>query len=206
MNIILYGGGLDSTALIPYLVKVNGLDPDSITLLHIDYGQKATEAESEAATFWAERYGLHVHFSSIDLSWSGATIMAGTEIGTAETNRLELRNPLLLSYAAAYGASHADDVNIFLGFHVEPEGSGFLDAKVEYLTHMAAALGAATDRHICIHIPFSHMTRKEILLLGLQHDHLLADRSHTCYETQTCGQCVHCVQKSEMLKELEGQY
>ena len=198
-NIVLYGGGLDSTAVVLILLR-NGFQ--HIRLLHVDYGQKAMLSERRALLHFATKYNLAHTFLTMDMSYSKATIMRNTGIGDAESNRLELRNLALISYAASYAASMFDNSKLYVGFHVEPPGSGFLDAKREYLHSLQQSINLATDRRVVLTAPLDTLTRQEIFSVGYQIDKDIVEYSHTCYEEVVCGKCTHCVEKEKMLKEI----
>lgn len=64
-NIVLYGGGLDSTAVVLVLLR-NGFQ--NIRLLHVDYGQKSTLSERNALLHFATKYNLTYTFLTMDMS------------------------------------------------------------------------------------------------------------------------------------------
>lgn len=197
-SLLLYGGGLDSTALLLQLLQ----DYPNLKVLHFNYGQKAFLAERQAALYWCNKYDLELIPMTTDLSFSQATIMKGTSVGNRETNRLELRNLVLIAQAASFAASTFNSSILYLGFHKEPYNSGFLDAKQNYLPYLRDTLDKATDRPVCLSTPFRDMTRQEILELGIKLDKEILTHSHTCYEPQTCGVCVHCIERANMIKRI----
>lgn len=204
--IVLYGGGLDSSAVALYCA--NSYSPEDVTLLHVDYGQKAMQAERKAMRWFASKYGFKTYEGEMNFGFSGAHIMKGTPLGkVAETNRLELRNLVLISYAASYAASVIDandSVTILLGFHIEPEGAAFPDARTTYLAHLESSINKATEIEIFLETPFEYKTRLMVLQEWGPYDADLFTHSHTCYEQVACGQCTHCVEKDSMIKQLEG--
>lgn len=203
--IVLYGGGLDSSAVALYCA--NSYSPEDVTLLHVDYGQKAMQAERKAMRWFASKYGFKTYEGAMNFGFSGANIMRGTPLGkVAETNRLELRNLVLISYAASYAASIVDvdeSVTILLGFHVEPAGASFPDARTDYLAYLEDSINLATKAVIRLETPFQYLTRLQILQEWGAFDPELLTHSHTCYEQVACGQCTHCVEKTSMIKQLE---
>jgi 7-cyano-7-deazaguanine synthase in queuosine biosynthesis len=199
-HIILYGGGLDSTALFLHLRCRLQLSP--LELFFVDYGQKAAQPELMAACYFGSKYDVKVTRRVLDMGYSTATILRGTVLGTAQSNRLELRNVRLLSLAASYAATVYKSAILYVGFHKEPLDSGYLDAKTEYLTHLEKAFAAATSVPLAIEAPFSHMERHDILKLGHTLDPDILTHSHTCYEEKVCGECPHCLQKKAMIEGL----
>ena len=204
MHIILYGGGLDSTALFLFLNRhyrfTRQLNP--IELLHVAYGQKAALAERHVGQYFADKYGAKFTQHYIDMSYSKSSIMRNTAIGDADSNRLELRNLLLISFAASYAASKYEWANIHVGFHAKPEGRGFPDARSGYLQGLQDVIKQTTDTPIKLEALFKDLTRQEILEFGYNLDKEIITHSHTCYEEVPCGKCVHCVEKRKMVDTL----
>jgi 7-cyano-7-deazaguanine synthase in queuosine biosynthesis len=179
-----------------------------VTLIHVDYGQKALVSERKAMRWFADKYGFQTYEGSMSFGFSNSHIMAGTPLATeAETNRLELRNLVLISYAASYAASVYTDAQdkavILVGFHIEPLGAVFPDARTGYLGALERSINSATKVDIAIKTPFQFSTRFEILSEWSDFDPDLITHSHTCYENEVCGVCTHCIQKAEMVAELE---
>lgn len=201
-NVLLFGGGLDSTALLLELVarKIN------FTLVHVYYNQKAYKNEHESAKYWCEKYSIPLIRLDADFGFSTATILNGSQIGTKETNKLELRNLVFISMAASYIASVADVGTIYLGFHEEPPASGFQDAKTHYLRGMEETINLATTANVFISTPFSNLSRQEILAIAIKRDAEIVTHSYTCYEKEECGKCVHCLEKAQMLATLKGNF
>jgi 7-cyano-7-deazaguanine synthase in queuosine biosynthesis len=182
----------------------NVQDGDNCMLIHIDYGQKAALMERKAAMHFANKYNFGAYYTSMDLSFSKASIMKNVDMGlTQDQNRLELRNLLFLSYAASYAASTYTGSSIYVGFHKEPLESTFLDAKSEYLKNLNTAIDLACDQKINFKAPFQLLSRKEILKTAMDFDPEIIWHSYTCYEEIECGKCIHCKQKDLMLKEIQ---
>ena len=200
MNVILLGGGLDSTTLLAYLRA----DKKDLVALNVDYGQKAVEGERKACDYFCEKYGIPMHFGSMHLGhFSNSSIMRG-HIGTREENRLELRNVALLSYASVLCASKGGG-RIYLGLHKE-EDNLYPDAHIDWLNPMRVALSLALPESTGVDIitPFFSKSRLDIVMEAQEQDPEILTRSYTCYESPSisgseCGVCVHCIAKKEML-------
>lgn len=201
-HIVLFGGGLDSTAVLLYLYNTLPVTEFNVELVHVNYGQKAAEAEIESMVYFADKYQAEMKMLTMSMSYSTARIMKGTEIGKEKnSNRLELRNPALLSFVASYAASSYERSVLYVGFHLEPDGC-FPDATVRYLNALELALNLATNRYIEIYAPLSDMTRFEILREAAATDSAVITKTHTCYEKVACGKCTHCVEKEAMVQKL----
>src|SRR5262249_42849931 len=109
------------------------------------------------------------------------------------------RNTIFLSLALAW-AEVLGSRDIFLGVNAL-DYSGYPDCRPEFIVafqHMprlATRAGVQEGKQIEIHTPLIHLTKAEIIKLGLRHG---VDYSMTtsCYETDAtgrpCGQCDSC--------------
>jgi len=199
-RIVLYGGGLDSTALALSLGET--YSPQEIELLHIDYGQKATKGERKAVERMAQRGFKHTYLAMC-IDYSSAAIMRPGFANNRAANMLELRNPLLVAFAASYAASVAERSVLYLGFHYEPD-SVFPDAKAGWLAPMQDVLNQATHRSVLVTAPFSDMPRAEVFATGCRIEPKLAQLAHTCYEAVACGKCTHCLELVDLQASLTG--
>lgn len=201
-NFLLYGGGLDSTALA-VLLHAEG---KKLTLVHIDYGQKAVRGERQSALYFASKYGFSLGLLKADMGYSESHIMKGAPLAiNSETNRLELRNPLLITLAASYAASVFPDSaanRLYLGFHYEPPEACFPDARIEYLGSLERALRLACNTPTELRAPVHTLTRTELISKAVALDPEVLTHSYTCYQETVCGKCTHCLQLEEIKKEL----
>lgn len=215
---VLFGGGLDSSAVLSRLVtkQKDGEDIqslDDILLIHVDYGQKAVVSERTAALRQIEYYGLTTELVTLkmDMSYSGAAIMPNTDLGTGEAknNVLELRNPTLMLLSASYLASVYPGVQhyLYVGLHREPKGSPFKDAihylyvdKVNALINTLLGNGSS----VLVRAPYKNGSRQSLFhkLLNAQGMDFIRNYVHTCYEQVPCGKCTHCIKLEEMIKSV----
>lgn len=202
---LLYGGGIDSTALLFWLRDL--YPAERITLVHVDYGQHALASERAAARYYAKRYNLEFVKLKTDFSFSSAEILKRSS-GSADVdvnNRLELRNVALITLVASYAASTVPEGTtsmLALGFHQEPANAPFPDARPDFLLPLEYSLNLATNSPIRLLAPLVTKTRTEILKFAIGKDRSILMRSHTCYKKVPCGVCTHCYQREQMLKEI----
>ncbi len=204
--VLLLSGGLDSTTLLA-LARSEGLEVHALTFR---YGQRHS-AELDAAQRVARRFGLSHHvIADIDLRAVGGSALtsdlavpkdraAGALAHGVPVTYVPARNTIFLSFALAWaevlGAS-----NIFIGVNAL-DYSGYPDCRPEYIDafqRMAdlATKGATEEgRRVEIRAPLLHMTKREIIALGLS---LGVDYGITasCYdpgpEGEGCGHCDAC--------------
>ncbi len=204
-DVVLAGGGIDSSVLIAHLVKSGA----RFTALHFDYGQKACRAEREALTVLCARYKVPLRIDRLDVPLhSSASILRETprnDVNEKRRNRLELRNPLLVVAAGMFALAEGGDT-IYLGFHAEPPGAPFPDATPLARRAMSAMLATCTLKPLRVEAPFERWSRQVIVEYGWKLDPRLITESMTCYEPvllQECGECVHCKKKAAMVAKLK---
>jgi len=212
-QVLLHGGGLDSTALFLHLADHMPIDTP-LSIVHIDYGQKAAKQEFSAITrqFKALKSLKHrpliLYPGSMDLGFSQASIMEGQTLGEQQSdNQLYFRNPLLLLYAASLMRSRypnpEEPITLNVAFHVEPSNSAFPDAKTPYLAMLEEMFKELGD-NIQIKTPLSHLTREEIFQIGIEYTPDFYKYAYTCYEKDPCvagsdTMCLHCKFLADML-------
>lgn len=201
-HVFLLGGGLDSTALLIHEApSLNNTKDEDLLGVFVDYGQKAAPAEYESATYFSDKYSADFALLHADLKFSKSAIMQGSVARSAKYNVLSLRNPFLITLAASYATSVNPDLEkvvLYVGFHDEPEDAPFPDALPGYLKSLANSLSIASGISIEIKAPFKHMSRIEILTQAFEEDEEILTHTHTCYEVEPCGECLHCEEKEKM--------
>lgn len=210
LHAVLFGGGLDSSALLVHLVSTLPKDEvENIVLIHIDYGQKAVESELQAGVAQLRQNILKRDIIKLkmDMTYSGAGIMPNStsDTGVPKNNVLELRNPTLVMLASSYLASVYPNEKhyIYLGLHKEPKDTAFKDAVHHlYVDKLNALINTllSGETQILVRAPFKNSTRQRIFgglvdKVGMEYvKHFV----HTCYEKVPCGTCAHCQQLKHM--------
>lgn len=188
-GILLYGGGLDSTALLIHLASRGR----PLIVLHFNYGQVAYKLEQEAAKFFCDRYTMSYDTVDIDLKSlaPGASIVGGSG-----ADMMDGRNAVLIMAGAMY-ASTCDFATVYLGYHREPPDHPFPDATQEALDAAQVAVNAMFKKPARIRAPFIEMERLEIVRRAYARESLFFSHTHTCYRDVRggCGMCKHCEQK-----------
>jgi 7-cyano-7-deazaguanine synthase in queuosine biosynthesis len=195
-GVLLYGGGLDSTALLLELVKDH-----TLIALHVNYGQVAYMQERRAAQYWCGKHGAFYDTLHADL---GRAYPQASIVGGKGGDMMDGRNMALISIAAMYAASRQCE-NVYLGFHEEPPGNNFPDASAEGLAVMQAALDVMLEHRVVLSAPFGHMSRFMIVKRAMAMDPNFLDETHTCYTNEYggCGKCAHCIQKAGFVSQLK---
>ena len=202
--IVLLSGGLDSSTVLGYAVKMHG--KENVTALSFDYKQRHRK-ELESAIALAKYYNVEHKIVNLDLRAIGGSAL--TDNIDVPENKLEeigkgipvtyvpARNTIFISYALAL----ADVINaekIFVGVNAL-DYSGYPDCRPEYidvfnkLAKLAIKSGVE-GKNIEIVAPLINMTKKEIVELGMSLKvpyHL----TWSCYEgkEKACGKCDSCL-------------
>ena len=212
--IVLLSGGLDSATVLAQAIA----DGYSVTTLAFDYGQRH-RIEIDAAARISRTMGALAHrVVTIDLRAIGGSALT-SDVGvpkgrdlahpdaTIPVTYVPARNTIFLSYALAC-AEVLRARDIFIGVNAL-DYSGYPDCRPEYLQAFQTMANLATrdgveGRGVTIHAPLLHMTKAEIIRLGLA---LGVDYAMTtsCYDPdvhgQPCGACDACQLRSKGFAE-----
>lgn len=200
-SVILMGGGIDSTALLLWLVNRYG--PSDLVALHFNYDQLANYAEKQAVKYFCDKYKVQLKYvAGVPIpSIAHSAILRGFQ---PDKNKLEGRNAIFVMMAATYAADIGAD-KIYLGYHAEPYDAPFPDATKDAVRGMQICICSAYKPFIELWAPFEDKTRSEILKIGYDLDPEIITHAHTCYLPTRggCGKCVHCKQREIMILNLK---
>jgi 7-cyano-7-deazaguanine synthase len=180
MKVLLFSGGLDSTALA-YALRPDGL-------LFIDYGQIAAGGELAAATQIAHQLEIPIETREINCRSLGAGDMVGnTPISPNIPEFWPFRNQLLVTVAAMAYYKIAP-LQILIG--TVKSDSVHTDGRPEFIHKMNELLGCQAD--IKVSAPAHEMETSA--LLEFSHVPLsILSWAFSCHRgTVACGQCRGC--------------
>jgi len=214
--VVLSSGGVDSTTAMA-IAKAEGYEVYSLSF---NYGQRHA-VELRAAKRVAESLAVKEHLMiDLDMGKIGGSALTEGMINVPKARdeakmRKEIpityvpaRNTIFLSYALAW-AEVVGASDIFIGVNAI-DYSGYPDCRPEYIRAFEKmanlALKAAVEGKMKIRIqaPLIHMTKAEIIRIGLEHgiDYRL---THSCYdpspEGKACGQCDSCLLRNKGFRE-----
>ncbi len=213
--IVLLSGGLDSATVLAKAIA----DGYAVTTLAFDYGQRH-RIEIDAAQKISRVMGAQAHrVVAIDLRSLGGSALTG-DLGVPKgrdmthseheipVTYVPARNTIFLSYALGC-AEVLQARDIFIGVNAL-DYSGYPDCRPEYLSAFQAMANLATregveGRGVTIHAPLLHMTKAEIIRLGLS---LGVDYGLTtsCYDPDAkgrpCGACDACQLRAKGFSEV----
>jgi 7-cyano-7-deazaguanine synthase len=200
--VVLYSGGLDSTTCMA-IARAEGFAPCAMSF---SYGQRHA-VELVRAKAYAPRVGAEDHLVvEIDLRRIGGSALTadidvpkeglGSDI---PVTYVPARNTIFLSFALGW-AEVLGAFDIFIGVNAL-DYSGYPDCRPGYIAAFEAMANLATRAAVegqgryRIHAPLIHLTKAEIIRMGLALgvDYAL---THSCYDPTpaglACGECDSC--------------
>ena len=175
-----------------------------LAFLHLNYGQLTEKRELQAFNSIADAYkaGRRLVVHAEHLKQIGGSSLTDDSIAVQEADlgRIEIptsyvpfRNANILSIAVSWGEILGAK-NIFIGA-VEEDSSGYPDCREEFFRAFNKVIGLGTkpDTALEIRTPIIHMTKSQIVLLGIELRAPL-HLSWSCYrnEKRACGACDSC--------------
>lgn len=199
LAVILVSGGLDSCVTAAIAAQKYDL-----AFLHLNYGQRTEAREKQAFLELAEAFGvdktLNVDVTHLAMIGGSSLTDSSMEVTDADlentdipTSYVPFRNANILSIAVSW-AEILGATKIFIGA-VSEDSSGYPDCRPEFFEafNQVIATGTKPETIIQIETPIIHLSKKEIILKGLELDAPL-DKTWSCYKSEdvACGICDSC--------------
>jgi len=211
--VVLLSGGLDSSTALAWAVREKGWECHTLAF---DYGQRH-RIELGASVQVAKAFDVRDHrVISVDLRIIGASALTADvdvpkdqhETSGIPVTYVPARNLIFLSLAAALAESIAAE-HIVIGANIV-DYSGYPDCRPEFLDAFARCVQLGTragseGNPLTIEAPLIHMTKSEIIALGLRLglDYAL---TRSCYDPSPdgspCGHCDSCHFRQQGFAEL----
>lgn len=200
LSIILVSGGMDSCVTVAVARDAG----DELAFLHVSYGQRTETRERRAFNDIADFYGVERRLDvSIEyLSKIGGSSLTDKNIDVTDANLdsseiptsyVPFRNANMLSIATSW-AEVLGAGAIYIGAVAE-DSSGYPDCRSEFYAAFQITINAGTkpDTHIEIRTPIIHLSKAEIVKLGIEKRAPL-HLSWSCYRSDdlACGTCDSC--------------
>jgi len=197
--VVLLSGGLDSATCLA-LARRTGFECHALTF---DYGQRH-KIEIECAARIAASAGDASHtVYTLDVApFAGSSLTTGGDVPKDQiepgsdgipSTYVPARNLVFLSIATAY-AETLGCSDLFIGVNAV-DYSGYPDCRPEFFEafNQVIATGTKPETIIQIETPIIHLSKKEIILKGLELDAPL-DKTWSCYKSEdvACGICDSC--------------
>jgi len=199
MAVVLVSGGMDSCVTAAFAAQ----DYD-LAFLHINYGQRTEKKELEAfndiADFFKAKQRQVVDISHLTKIGGSSLTDRSIEISPADLDNTEIptsyvpfRNANILAIATSW-AEVLEAEKIYIGA-VEEDSSGYPDCRDGFFKafNRIIELGTKPETSVEIVTPLIHMSKKEIILKGMNLNAPL-DLTWSCYQNEelACGECDSC--------------
>jgi 7-cyano-7-deazaguanine synthase len=197
--VVLVSGGMDSCVTAAFAEQ----DYD-LAFLHVNYGQRTETRELKAFNDIADFYKVKQR-QIVDISHlskiGGSSLTDHTmEVSQADPDNKEIptsyvpfRNANILTIATSW-AEVLRAEKIYIGA-VEEDSSGYPDCRDGFFKafNRVIDLGTKPETSIEIITPLIHMSKKEIIIKGMNLNAPL-DLTWSCYknEERACGECDSC--------------
>lgn len=200
--LVVCSGGLDSTAVAGFVRNRHF----TTTLLHFDYGCKATDREIESikqiAKFLECDYKIlpieYKHFHGQSTLFKEDNIETGKAGVEYALDWVPARNTLMLASAAAYAEAH-NYGHIYLGTNLEESGA-YPDNEEQYIRDFNKMMYGVVNegKKIEIKAPLGGLMKREIVSFGVEHNSPL-HLSYSCYNGRDkhCGACGPCYMRQK---------
>jgi 7-cyano-7-deazaguanine synthase len=198
--VCLLSGGMDSSTLT-YLAKSKGY---KILALHLNYGQRTEGRELASAKKIASLLDAEA-FVEINIDYFakfGASSLTDNDIAVEEfdparahmpNTYVPFRNANLLAIATCFAEASGANA-IFIGVQ-SLDYSGYPDCRPEFIAAFQKVidLGTKDTTKIALFTPFIHMTKTDILRVGIELG-VPYEYTWSCYrnEGKACGTCGSC--------------
>jgi 7-cyano-7-deazaguanine synthase len=199
------------SATLAYLAKSEGFE---ICALHLNYGQRTQQKElacaEKIASLLAARdfipvdVGYFAQFGTSSLTDKSLAVEAFDPARAhLPTTYVPFRNANLLSIATGFAEAKGADA-IFIGVQ-SLDYSGYPDCRPQFIEAFQRVidLGTKDTTSIQLKAPFMHMTKTDILKVGMK---LGVPYEHTwsCYrnEREACGTCGSCHFRKEAFRAI----
>jgi 7-cyano-7-deazaguanine synthase len=172
--LICCGGGIDSTALIPYYLKKDF----QVSGVHFDYGQVPNIAEHHSVDAISKHYKIRILHRRIQPAIKKVVF---------PTNALVGRNAVFV-LAASSMVNHKGLIS--LGIH---SGTDYYDCSPEFVQHIQLLLDGYFGGTVLFDAPFLHFSKKDIISY-CQESKVPLKLTYSCERSSIspCGLCRSC--------------
>ncbi|MCS6875061.1 MAG: 7-cyano-7-deazaguanine synthase QueC [Pyrinomonadaceae bacterium] len=199
--VCLVSGGMDSCVT----AAVAHREGFELAFLHADYGQRTLEREKKAfediANFYGVKQKLCVNLEYLARIGGSALTDFDIEVPRGQLKRqgipityVPFRNANLLAVATSW-AEVIGAKSIFIGAVAE-DSSGYPDCRQEFYEAFQRVINIGTrpETQIEIRTPIIHLTKADIVRLGVQLGAPL-NLTWSCYKREdlACGECDSCL-------------
>lgn len=211
--LVLLSGGLESSALIPYLLDKR--EYDEIEALNIFYGQTNSK-EQESAKKIAKHYNIPIDFMDLskifqfsscamisknnrDVTVNSKELIVADDYGVNEKTFIPYRNGVFCSVATAIAYSKKCSA-VFYGVHGldDAQEMAYPDCSRKFIEAQSLAVSLGTGGYVNFILPFKDIKKHQVLSLGLKLK-VPYELTWSCYANneKPCGKCFACIERAK---------
>ena len=200
--VILYSGGMDSSvALYQFAHRIK-------LAVSFNYGSKHNQIEITYASKNCKSLSIEHRIIDMDLNKMGFVsdlLKSGGDIpdGHYEDENMKktvvpFRNGIMLSIAA--GIAESIDCDKLLISNHAGDHAIYPDCRADFISSMNDAIRFGTYNNVEILAPFTHLSKREIAIVGKEINVPFED-TYSCYNGKEthCGTCGTCTERKEAL-------
>lgn len=213
-SLVLLSGGLESTALIAYLIDKKEFD--EIEALNIFYGQTNSKEQTSAKKI-ADYYNIPIEFmdlskifkfsdcamiskNNVDVSMEKKEKFKATDVfGVKEKTFVPYRNGVFASVATAVAYSKNCNT-VFYGVHSlnNVQEAAYPDCSKKFIKSQTDAIFYGTGENVEFILPFKDIEKHQVLTLGLKLK-VPYELTWSCYTNgpTPCGKCSACIERKK---------
>lgn len=207
MKLVLFSGGVDSSTCLGMAKEKD----EEVVALSINYGQRHSQAELDAAKRVADHYGVpikEVDLSSVfagghsSLTDKSLEVSQGDYADQKEGNtEVEFRNGVFLAVIASLAMQYGAD-QVYFGAHMDESGHVYPDCSPEFVDAMTKAIEAGSGGKVSLMTPFLYSTKADLVAYG-KSINVPYELTYSCYEgtTPPCGKCGTCIDRKKAFEK-----
>lgn len=196
-KVLLYSGGFDSTVLLHRLRE--SFPDEELFCIHFDYGQINRKQEYKCAEKNCKKLSATlVPISVPPFTWTTSNFY-GSSFDSVESQELEFRNLIFLSYALSFAKSvGADEV-----YMATLKSAGYVDTSTEFFEGVNDLLDRVSNIHVVT--PFSEMDKYNLANLAFYYDIKEEDffSCDTPVKGKPCGKCPDCIAVHDIMESIK---
>lgn len=206
--VVLFSGGLDSTAILTsYVARYESENVIALSLLYGQKHDKELEAAKAIAGYLDVKHiildvgAIFQYDTTNPLLGKGEIPKGAYEVGLPATY-IHNRNNLFLNIAASIALAH-DFTTVVFGAHADDvAGAAYPDCSQAFAVAAHNAIYMATGDKISVAAPFIDKKKSDIVTEAWS-VHAPLEKTWSCYEGGQfhCGQCSTCIDRKKAFKE-----
>lgn len=208
-SVVLFGGGLDSCALVELRRK-----KERLLLLYFEYGAKAEKGEKEAMGYLSRRYGIPSRSIRLDATLFPPCAITNAPMTSSHKDDIVAGRNMIFAAMAYPLAVKTQAKSIYLCAspvtHIAPENfECYRDVQQPFIDEFNLMLREGYGAGPRLRAPLlKYSSKEEYVTEAYRLNRALFVYSHSCYQSgeqrAPCGECSHCKERKAMQEVVEA--